>query len=438
MRKLSLSWILISAVLLLLGAPGTASAGGAPPPGLLEKAAGPAIPHADRTVLYRDVVHYRWNVTVGSGPHDVIRLHRFVREPRPYVPVRTKDAVLMLPGAPNSVEMIFVEPLISAVPPRDQAITIYLASHDIDVFAMDYAWALVPPETSDFGFMKDWGLAKDAQHAEIALGLARLIRGATGQGLGPLNLLGLSYGVFVGYAVTGEETRVRPPALRNVKGFVTVDTALKVEDADARAVACQLVSQVEAQLGAGIWADNSGVFLKQLADLAVSAPNDPSPVPDFAGLTNLQVTFLLGASPNPPVSWHFVGTIFDDQGLPTGLRFTDASLWVDVLRAVPPYEPMLQNAEIYRLWCDQAPVPGFAHFRDVAVPIFYVGAAGGFGRSGLYTPTLTASRDVEHQIVQLLPDDQRAFDFGHADTMTATNADDLVWKPILDWILKHR
>jgi hypothetical protein len=40
--------------------------------------------------------------------------------------------------------------------------------------------------------------------------------------------------------------------------------------------------------------------------------------------------------------------------------------------------------------------------------------------------------------VQFLPDDRRALDFGHADLFTATNAETLVWKPILDWIVAHR
>jgi hypothetical protein len=40
--------------------------------------------------------------------------------------------------------------------------------------------------------------------------------------------------------------------------------------------------------------------------------------------------------------------------------------------------------------------------------------------------------------VQLLADDERAYDFGHADLSMATNAETLVWRPILDWLKAHR
>jgi len=41
-------------------------------------------------------------------------------------------------------------------------------------------------------------------------------------------------------------------------------------------------------------------------------------------------------------------------------------------------------------------------------------------------------------VVQLLPDDQRAYDFGHADLFMATHAEMLVWQRILDWMVTHR
>ncbi len=37
-----------------------------------------------------------------------------------------------------------------------------------------------------------------------------------------------------------------------------------------------------------------------------------------------------------------------------------------------------------------------------------------------------------------MPDAQAALDFGHADIFTASNADDLVWAPLLDWLMAHR
>jgi hypothetical protein len=170
-------------------------------PGIKKALTNVSIRHVDRKVLGEDVVHYRFDVVVGPGEFDVIQLHRVVREKHPWQPVRTTTGILLLPGAPNTVEMIFIEPSISSVPAWDHSIAAFLAKRKIDVWAMDYGWALVPENQQDFQFMKDWGIEKDARHAEIALSLARAIRGLTGQGLGNMHLLGFSCGATVAYTL---------------------------------------------------------------------------------------------------------------------------------------------------------------------------------------------------------------------------------------------
>lgn len=66
--------------------------------------------NSDQTVLHGDIVHYRYTLAVGPGQFDKVRLHRVVKESHPYWPVRTVDAVLLLPGSPNYFEAIFMEP----------------------------------------------------------------------------------------------------------------------------------------------------------------------------------------------------------------------------------------------------------------------------------------------------------------------------------------
>ncbi len=66
-----------------------------------------------------------------------------------------------------------------------------------------------------------------------------------------------------------------------------------------------------------------------------------------------------------------------------------------------------------------------------------MGAAGGAAPDP-YTPSLTASMDIEQFTVQLLGDEAVASDFGHADLFFATDAESLVWQPILDWLLAHK
>jgi hypothetical protein len=390
---------------------------------------------AHRTPLRGGIVHYTFDVALGPGQFDVIRLHRVVREHRPHEPIGTEDAIFLLPGNPNHFENIFMEPLITTAVPWDQSVAIYLAKNDVDVWGMDYAWALVPATTTDFSFMKDWGLAKEIQFAERALSAARSLRASTGQGNGKLDLLGFSYGVILGYAIAGDETQW-PRARRNVKGFVPVDYYFKTNDDAVRASYCQDIANEQSLLDAGTYQDASGLFFQQLGSLAKSAPNDPSPF--FGSLTNLQ--FLLYVAASDGGGGHFAGGTFDASGIPTGLRFTDPALWPDLAVAAPPYAAPVRGAlDDDALVCGQPDVPFDDHLGEIRIPILYVGAAGGFGQgSGPYSTTLTASRDVTTLRVQLLPDDQRAFDYGHADLFTGSNAQRLVWRPILNWILAHR
>jgi hypothetical protein len=168
-----------------------------------------------------------------------------------------------------------------------------------------------------------------------------------------------------------------------------------------------------------------------VGELATYAPDDED---IFPGFTNWQAALFLGAVHAP---WHFVGGEFDPFGIPTGLRFTDPQLWVDLLRAVPPYVPLQGFIDIDSARCDEVDVPFDDHLGDITIPILAVGAAGGAAPQA-YAPWLTASKDIEEFTVQLLSDGELFFDFGHGDLFTATDAEVLVWQPILDWLLAHR
>jgi hypothetical protein len=391
----------------------------------------------DRTVLGEDVVHYRFDVVVGPGKFDVIRLHRVVREKSPYQPIHTVGGVLLLPGSPNFFEAIFMAPLISQATAWDHSIAIFLAKNKVDVWGMDYSWALVPTEQNNLKFMKNWGVERDTRHAEIALSLARAIRGATGQGSSRLELLGFSYGGIVTYAVAGEETQ-ESRFQRHVKGMIILDVAMKLSEEAYRSYYCSMAANDQANLDAGVYSDDSGLFLKSLSDLALSAPNDPSEI--IPGTTNYQAALMFGTSTGllNGQFWHFVGGYLDENGIPSNLRYTKDRLWLDLLQNIPPHLPMRSNFDTDALFCDAIPVAFDDHLSQIAVPILFAGAAGGFGQTGYYSTTLTASTDITKFTVQLQAEDQRAIDFGHADNVLARDADKLVWKPILDWIVAHR
>lgn len=406
--------------------------GAAAPAGDRPATAVPSLSGSSRTELREGIAHYTFDLTLGPGEFDVVRLHRVVAERRPDDPARSVDGVFLLPGAPNSWVQIFMEPLVSEVPRWDRSVAIFLAKNGVDVWGIDYAWARVPMETADFGFMRGWGIGRDIGHAREALAAARSIRASTGQGNGRLHLLGFSYGGPVGYGILGRETRL-PPGQRMVKGFVAVDTEVKLRDPERRAGACETALENREAIASGTFHNSMAAGLIQLAGLAASAPDEPSPV--VPSLTNLQFILSVTAGGIP----HFVGGTFDESGVPTGLRFTEPALWLDVLLATRPHWPLQASTDVAFSRCETEDDVAFDdHLSDITVPILYVGAAGGTGEAGVHTASLTSSRDVEAHVVQLLPTSERAFDFGHADLFTGTDAASLAWQPILDWILGHR
>jgi pimeloyl-ACP methyl ester carboxylesterase len=302
---------------------------------------------------------------------------------------------------------------------------------------MDYRWALVPAETTDFNFMKDWGIARDREDAQIALSVARFMRLFSGQGSGPLHLLGFSWGGMIGYSVAGEETQ-QPDSLRSLKGLIALDAGVRPANEAQRASACRALETDQATLNSGVYSNDFGLFLKQLSGLALSAPGDLSEM--IPGMTNYQAALFLGTSTEllSGQFWHFVGGYLDENGVPSDLRYSNARVWLDLLQNIPPHYPVRGDVDGDLLSCSKTDAPSNDHLAQIAVPILHVGAAGGFGKAGFYSATFTKSKDVKTVLVQRLADDKRQEDFGHADTVLANDAETAVWKPILDWIVAHR
>jgi len=394
------------------------------------------IVYSDRTELGDGLAHYRYDAVVGSGKYDMVRIHRIVREVRPNKPVRTRDAVMLLHGNPGSFAG-FVAPMVTGVSEFDHSIAIFLAKKDIDVWGMDFGWALVPLEETDFDFMGEWGLAKDVAHAEAALTFARSVRVDTGQGNGKLHVLGFSYGGQVGYTLLGNET-VQPRGLRNAKGMIVIDVGVKLEDEADRAFYCAMAQIDQASLESHQYVNDIGSLFNLAAYLASSAPDGMSPI--IEGLTNWQTVLFIGASTELITGqfWHMVGGNLDEYGIPSSLRFTDDQLFVAAVGNFPPYYPVRIDFDTEQMMCGEVDTPLDDGLAQITVPILHVGAKGGFGPSAYASTTFTASRDVTTITVQRLPDSDEAMDFGHVDTVLARDAETLVWQPILDWIMAHR
>lgn len=403
--------------------------------------------NAERTEIADGVAHYRFEVRLGPRPFDVVRIHRVVRERRPGRghasprPVRTDGAVFMAHGASLSFEAIFLD-AGTEQPDAGTSLAVFLAAHDVDVWGMDFGWGLVPRETSDFTFMRDWGVERDVDHTLAAMSIARWIRATTGQGPAPLHLLGYSYGGVVAYGAAGRETTQRP-ALRDVGGLVPVDLALRYPTPEVTALyrPCVGAANQRARLDAGDYVDRAGIDFGGLSQLATVAPDDPSPA--IPGLTNLQAILFIGANTyltGPREVWHFVAGDLGEDGIPVGLLYTEVERWIGLGASLPPYMPRRLGYETASSVCADPAAEDVSfddHLADIRVPVLYLGAQGGFGADGHFTATLTASDDVTFHTVSLQAEERRAVDFGHADLMLAEDAPDLAWGELLRWLVER-
>jgi hypothetical protein len=395
--------------------------------------ASPAVSAVQRHALTADVAEYFFTVRVGSGPYDQIGIHRVVKETAPNVPVRASRALFLAPGDIWNFRAAF---LTGARP-----IPVFLAEHGIDVWGIDYRWTFVPASVTDLSFMKTWGLAQDARDLGIAIAAARAGRTLTGSGFGKIFLLGWSRGGQIGYAYLDGETRL-PPALRQVRGFIPVDIYLKTDVPELRAKACQRQQATAAAIAGGAYAATSGLLIEAIGNAAVADPNSPSAVvPGFnnrqAGLFVGEETFALLNGLEPAPFYHFTGGTVDANGVPTGLLYSNEQ---DLFRfeiAASPYQPNQELADADASTCGTPDVRFDDHLADIKVPVFYVGAGGGFGEYGLYTLTLLGSTDVTSRIVHKVPAGQRLSDYGHADLFLANDARTEVWQPILSWLQSH-
>jgi len=388
-----------------------------------------------REQLDNKVAHYEFEVRLGKREFDVVRIHRVVREYRPYRPVHTKGEVFMVHGGWQDFDDIF----LTAGSDDKNAQTsspAYLAANGIDVWGIDLAWTLVPPETTDFEFMKDWGVERDVDHTLAAMSIARLIRGLTGQGFGKLNLLGFSYGVGVAYGAAGRETR-QHPIFRDIKGIIPVDGVFKYDPADEnfRLSACAEADGYKAAIDMNNYQNGTGAFLTNFGNLAISDAGGDSPL--IPGFTNAQAARFVGVNNAGPDTgtapyWHFIGGDFNN------LLYTDANRWFQLLSSLAPFQPQRTLYEYRACACTDEEVSIDDYLDQISVPILYIGAAGGLGSYGTYTSdNLTASTDVTTHIASAEVPVPRALEYGHADLFMGNDADNLVWEELRQWLVGH-
>jgi len=394
-----------------------------------------------RSQLPNGLAHYEWTLKVGPGQFDRIGLHRIVKEWRAYSPLATTQATMFVHGDAYGFGA-FIASLQSQVVPRDQSIAIQMANSGIDVWGIDLRWTRVPATTPNLNFMANWGVDVDLKDLDTAINFTRSYRKLEGSIDAQLNLLGWSRGGQLGYLYLAKETQ-KKPLKRNIKAFIPVDILLKTDNEVIRQAACTYSELLRSQMAAGQFYDDSGLVTQNIAALAQFMPDEPSPL--MPELTNRQLallflnsTYLLVPPGTANTPWyHFNGGKFDSNGLPADLAFTSLDYMYEYAAGAAPYEPIRMIVEINDLTCATAARALDQRLREINVPILYVYGAGGFGKTGLYTTRLTASRDVSSIGVQMFPNELAVLDFGHVDLFTSRYANPLAWQGMIRWIKTH-
>lgn len=402
----------------------------------------------ERRQLVDDIAEYSYQVRVGPGAHDVITLHRVVREPTAGTPLRTPKSVFLVHGDVWGFRQAFLASASSQAVDAKSSIALFLARNNVDVWGLDERWVHVPEGTTDFSFMKDWNLGLYARDVGTGLALARVARALTGNGVEKMVLLGWSRGATLSYAYLNAETQL-PPELHQVSGFIPVDMPYTLApDATAeRNAACTAYAALAQRRAEGLYEGGGlGRLLQAAGGAALTAPDAPTQlgIPGLQGLTNRQVALLFGGAtyalqPAPAVlpAYHWAGATFSPF-LPTGLTWTNATFFFEGLTRAAPYQSIGEQMDSLAMWCGTPDVPYDDHLREVTVPVLYVGAAGGAGTYGLHSLSLLGSTDQSSLVVHAFSDDTaRPAEYGHADLFLANDAESRVWAPILDWVQRH-
>jgi len=388
----------------------------------------------ERQQLGPGLAQYKLWVRVGPGEHDVITLHRVVAEQRPSQAGIARKAVFMIHGDLWGFEPAFLGLTIYADPPQASLPT-FLARNGVDVWGISYRWAQIPAGFPDQSFMAGWGMDVAVSDARIGLRIARVVRLLTGQGNRGLHVLGWSRGVAATMALANAEA-TEPRHRRDIAGLIPVEGYFKVANEPFRESDCSDVDYCEDLLAAGTPGVDYG--FQPIGQAAIDSPDGDSPY--APGLTNAQFAMGLASWPMgwPGMEWyHFAAGVFDESGVPTGLRYTSPAFVFLGFTKAYGFDPVPYRRDHSAVNCGEVDVPWDDHLARVSVPMFYLGAGGGFSSVGEHLTQLVGSDDVTTLIVRKLPEDQAALDIGHLDIFQAPASRQLFWEPILAWIQTH-
>jgi hypothetical protein len=215
---------------------------------------------------------------------------------------------------------------------------------------------------------------------------------------------------------------------------VAIEVPFKIDNERWREFYCEAAAERAASLDAGQYEFTKNQVFQYTAILALTDPDGQSPI--IPGFTNRGASLFISAmtwlTADYPEPFHYYAGVFGPDGLPVDLQYTPFEWGLEAVSNINPYRSMAYMADIAALRCDDVDLPYDDHLAEVTVPVMAVGAGGGFGHLIGYTTSLLGSTDVTVLNVSLTP--EMMFDFGTSDMVWATNAPDLVFQPVLEWI----
>lgn len=399
---------------------------------------GAVVLESQRELVVEDIAHYTFLLELNGDPLARVRVHRVVQEDAPWQPRPTPSAVMLLHGDFATFTTNFAISQLSASLAPGQDLAGHLASQGVEVWGLDRRWTLAPAQGADLTSFADMGYASALGDTATALNFAATCRTRNGTGEGRLILGGFSSGGQLAMLQAATEAQL-PEEERRVGAVFSMDmiAGFSPDDAALRAAACTRRDEAREQIAGGL-VDSDNSFFISVGELAISAPEDPSPL--FEGLTNRSVllTFLGQTSIlfEPTPGYHLAGATLEADG-PTGLRYSSEAVVADWLAHAPPHQSLLETADLEALWCGEEPLPVSASVSDIDVPLLYLGAAGGFGAYGEHTTEQVGAELATFQVVSQLDPEQRDEDFGHGDLLYGTDARALAWEPLAAWILQQ-